>query len=141
MSVLVDTSVWSLALRRKAGSLNKREAALAQELHDLMKEGRVRIIGAIRQELLRGARTSENFETVKEKLRRFPDLVPETEDYERAAELELPLRQSGISGAPTDLLICAVALAHNLAIFTTDKDFEHFRKVIPLQLHVPARAP
>lgn len=141
MNVLVDTSVWSLALRRKMGALNRREAVLVQELHDLTNEGRVRIIGAIRQELLRGARTSENFETLKKKLRRFPDLVPQIADYERAAELELPLRKQGIAGAPTDLLICAVALANNLAVFTTDKDFEHFNKVIPLHLHSPASSP
>lgn len=141
MNVLVDTSIWSLALRRKGGAVSRDEAALVLELTNLVEEGRVCIIGAIRQELLRGARISGNFERLKSALRRFPDLVPETADYEQAAELELPLRKHGISGAPTDLLICAVALARKLAVFSTDRDFEHFRKVIPLQLHSPARRP
>jgi hypothetical protein len=41
MNVLVDTSVWSLALRRKTASLNTTEKFIVAELSELVREGRV----------------------------------------------------------------------------------------------------
>jgi len=58
MNVLVDTSVWSLALRRKNESLTTNERFLVTELSELIREGRARVIGLVRQELLSGIKTS-----------------------------------------------------------------------------------
>lgn len=64
MNVLVDTSVWSLALRRaKGGPLD-----IVQELAELVTEGRIAIVGAIRQELLSGVKTSTQFQTLRDHL-------------------------------------------------------------------------
>jgi hypothetical protein len=57
VNILVDTSVWSLALRRKAEDLNATEKSMVAELTELIKEGRARIIGLVRQELLSGIKT------------------------------------------------------------------------------------
>ncbi len=46
MMVLVDTPVWSLALRRKPGDLNPREQALTRALAELIREGRAQIVGS-----------------------------------------------------------------------------------------------
>ena len=54
MNILVDTSVWSLALRRKTESLNATERFLVAELSELIREGRARLVGLVRQELLSG---------------------------------------------------------------------------------------
>jgi len=61
MNVLVDTPVWSLALRRRGVDLNARERVLTQALAELIREGRVQMMGAIRQELLSGIREEERF--------------------------------------------------------------------------------
>ncbi len=82
MNALVDTSVWSLALRRASRS----KQPYAEELAELIREGRVVIIGPIRQELLSGVRDVKQFATLREQLRAFPDLALETEDFEQAAE-------------------------------------------------------
>ena len=56
MMVLVDTSVWSLALRRKPSNLGARDQAHSEALRELVREGRVQIVGPVRQELLSGIR-------------------------------------------------------------------------------------
>ena len=83
MKVLVDTSVWSLVLRRRVRS---RDDALADELERLIVTYRVVMIGPIRQELLSGIRTHEQYERLRERLRAFPDLRLHSEDYELAAQ-------------------------------------------------------
>jgi hypothetical protein len=63
VNVLIDTSVWSLAFRRKSQSLSAREKLLVQELSEIISEGRARILGLVRQELLSGIKTAEQYET------------------------------------------------------------------------------
>ena len=133
MNVLVDTSVWSLALRRAKGG----PSAIVQELAELVREGRVEIVGQIRQELLSGVKTSVQFQTLRDHLRAFQDIEFETADFEDAAQTFNKCRSNGIQGSNTDFLMCAVALRRNLAIFTTDGDFEEFRRVVPITLHAP----
>lgn len=131
MKVLVDTSVWSLALRRRA----RVEAPAVQELRSLVDEGRVAMIGPIRQELLSGIRTPESFERLRDHLQPFPDERLETADFERAAEHFNTCRARGVQGSNTDFLICAVAERRNLPILTTDADFSRFAAVLPITLH------
>lgn len=135
MNVLVDTSVWSLALRRK----KVPDKIVVKELHELIKEFRVQIIGSIRQEILSGIRSKKYFDHVKDHLRSFPDLEVTTLDYERAAEFFNIARTKGIQGSNTDFLIGAVAERCKLAIFTTDDDFIHFQKHLPVKLHIPRK--
>ena len=72
MNVLVDTSVWSLALRRKPEGLTAPERLIVDELADLTREGRVRVIGLVRQELLSGIRSAAQYEKLRLALRAFP---------------------------------------------------------------------
>ncbi len=131
MKVLVDTSVWSLALRRGKQSTT----AQAQELRQLIQDHRVQIIGPIRQEVLSGIRNDTQFNKLKKHLESFPDLPILTNDYVRAAKFFNLCRSKGIQGSNTDFLICAVAARNKLAIFTTDKDFELFSKHIKVTFH------
>jgi predicted nucleic acid-binding protein len=131
MKVLVDTSVWSLALRRRKPSVN----AAVKELRSLIDEGRVAMIGVIRQELLSGVRTPGAFDRLRDNLRPFSDEQLETADFERAAEHVNTCRANGIQGSNTDFLICAVAERRNLPILTTDADFRRFAEVLPIALH------
>lgn len=80
MSILVDTSVWSLALRQKTAPSFQEEI-----LKRLILDGQVRMIGPIRQELLSGIPNTEQFEVLKARLAYFPDTPIQTSDYELAA--------------------------------------------------------
>ena len=124
MNVLVGTSVWSLALRRQ----KQTESKYTQELRALIEERCVQMIGPIRQELLSGAKLSSHFKKLKQRLAAFPDLIIETEVYEKAAEFFNICRSTGIQGSNTDFLICAVSAMHKLPIFTADHDFEYYTK-------------
>jgi hypothetical protein len=83
MNVLVDSSVWSLALRRNT---TNEAIVIVNVLRDLIADGRVVLLGAIRQEVLSGVRYKEQFARLQEYLRAFPDLELTTEDFELAAE-------------------------------------------------------
>jgi predicted nucleic acid-binding protein len=131
MNVLVDSSVWSLALRRNT---TNDAIAIVNVLRDLIADGRVVLLGAIRQEVLSGVRYKEQFARLREYLRAFPDLELTTEDYELAAEFFNTCRSNGVQGSNTDFLLCAVAHRRGYSIFTTDKDFDNFRSHIPVVL-------
>lgn len=131
MNVLVDTSVWSLALRRMKGHDNP----FVKELNELIKEFRVKIIGPIRQEILSGIRLQDQFNIIKEHLHSFIDLDVLSSDYERAAEFFNIARRKGVQGSNTDFIICAVAERYNLTILTNDADFNLFQKHLPVKLH------
>ena len=131
MKVLVDTSVWSLALRRRAGA----ETPAVQELRSLIDEGRVAMIGPIRQELLSGIRTPGSFERLRDHLRPYADEVLESADFERAAEHFNTCRAQGVQGSNTDFLICAAAERRGLSILTTDADFVRFAALLPIVLY------
>jgi hypothetical protein len=131
VNVIIDTSVWSLALRR-AKRVNDGAPA---ELAELIREGRAVMLGPVRQELLSGIKEKAQFELLREHLRAFPDLDLGTVDYEAAATAFNRCRERGIQGSNTDFLICAAALRRDLSIFTTDGDFQHYARVLRLKLH------
>jgi predicted nucleic acid-binding protein len=129
MRVLVDTCVWSETLRRKCP-----DTELTRKLEDLIEDGRVAIIGPIRQELLSGISNTRQFNQLKELLSSFEDIPLKTEHFEKAAEFSNLCRHEGIQGSTIDFLICAVAYLENLVIFTTDKDFRNYEKFLSLKL-------
>ena len=136
MRVLVDTSVWSAALRRPRPATG----AIVEELAQLVREGRVVVIGPIRQEVLSGIKDAVQFETLRNHLQAFPDSALETADFEAAAACFNRCRAKGIQGSNTDFLLCAVAERRDLSIFTTDGDFRDYARVLPLNLHSVAGA-
>lgn len=123
MSIIIDTSVWSLALRRR--TLANSSPAVTQ-LQALITDDRAILRGAIRQEVLSGVRSSEQFVRLRDYLRAFSDLEIVTEDYELGAEFFNVCRSNGIQGSNTDFSICAVAHRRNYSVLTTDNDFQNF---------------
>ena len=136
MKVLVDTSVWSLALRRSSPTAGGSQV-LVRELEDLIDDVRVVIIGPIRQELLSGIPSPEQFAALREKLRAFDEVPLSLADHELAAEFFNTCRSSGIQGSHTDFLICAVASSRGMAIFSSDGDFARYAQHLPVALHHP----
>jgi predicted nucleic acid-binding protein len=135
MNVLVDSGVWSLALRRR--QISQDPAVL--ELRELIREGRAHLIGPIRQEVLSGIREKAQFDRLRAHLREFPDLPVQTADHERAAEFFNLCRSRGVQGSNTDFVICAIADRYDMAILATDGDFPLFAPHLPIELHVPRR--
>ena len=131
MKVIVDTIIWSLALRR--GKSPNR--SILVELESLISDFRVQLVGPIRQELLSGIKSDQQFKELKQYLSSFPDYPIQTEDFELAAQLFNRCRSEGIQGSNTDFLICAIAVNNNWQIYTSDQDFSHFQKIIPIQLY------
>jgi hypothetical protein len=131
--VLVDTSVWSLAL----GRARPVSAPIFEELAELVREDRTVIIGPVRQELLAGLKGSQPLQTLGDHLRAFPDLDLETADFEKAAHSFNRCRSKRIQGSNSHFLMCAAASRRDLSIFTTDGDFREFGRVLPLTFHEP----
>ena len=129
MKALVDTCVWSQVLRHKSPNTE-----LTKKLEDLIKDGRISVIGPIRQELLSGVSNTKQFNQLKDLLSSFEDIPLKTEHFEKAAEFSNICRSKGVQGSTIDFLICAVAYIENLIIFTTDKDFENYKKYLSIQL-------
>lgn len=138
MSVLVDTTVWSLALRRRRGQLSAKEQALVRELESLIDRGDVLMAGPVRQEVLTGVRDAAPFERLREHLSHFDDARLSVADFETAAAFANRCIASGIAVTSTDLLLCAVAARRDAAIFTSDPDFARHATVLPIRLHAPA---
>jgi predicted nucleic acid-binding protein len=134
MMVLVDTPVWSLALRRRPENLSDREHQLTQALAELIREGRVQMLGPIRLELLSGIREEPQFRKLRDYLRAFPEHALEASDYEDAAHMNNKCRTKGIAGSAVDFLICAAAHRRGWTILTTDQDFQNYASVLPLRL-------
>ena len=136
MKILVDTCVWSLALRHGKDI----SPTIVDQLRNLISDYRTVMIGPIRQELLSGIRTEQQFNMLKKHLSAFPDEPISSEDYEEAALFFNTCRQNGVQGSNTDFLICSVAIRNNFAIFTTDKDFALFSQFIPIVLFTQEQA-
>ena len=137
MTVLVDTTIWSLALRRRSTDLSTAERRLVEEWADLVTSGRAVLTGPIRQEVLSGIRQEEVFEALHEKLFSFRYLEILPGDYVQAARFFNLCRSHGVVGSHVDMLICATAHRYGVPIFTTDPDFPLYAQHVPIGLHAP----
>jgi len=133
MKTIVDTCIWSLALRRNETT----SSDIVDELSELISEVRVQLIGPIRQELLSGIKSTTQFNKLKKHLSAFPDLPLLSSDFELAAEFFNLARSKGTQGSNTDFIICSLAYSHKMSIFTIDKDFESYASVLPIKLYEP----
>jgi predicted nucleic acid-binding protein len=133
MNVIVDTCVWSLALRRRRGG----EASEARILRGLVLDGRVQMVGPVRQEILSGVSDAAHFRKLRDRLAAFPDLPLVSDDYVRAAEFFNACRSKGLQGSNTDFLLCSVSHRTAMPIFSTDKDFTAYAEHLPIALYFP----
>jgi len=129
--VLVDTCIWSGALRGKQPTNEQ----FAQELMSLIDDGRAKIIGVIRQELLSGYSDEQRYENLRKRMNWFPNELMNDSDYEQAATFSNICRRKGTQGSHIDFLICAVSVRLSLQIFTVDQDFEYYVKHLPISLY------
>jgi predicted nucleic acid-binding protein len=136
--VLVDTPVWSLSLRRRTIDLSPGDRRVTKSLYNLVQQEQVRLLGSTRQEVLSGIREESAFLRIRDHLRGFRNVELNESDYEEAARAANRCLRRGITGSNADLLMCAIAIRHDWQIFTTDRDFKHYEKVLPIQLFQPS---
>ena len=135
MTVLVDTPVWSLALRRQPKDLEAKDHRIVNEWEELVRFGRAAIIGPIRQELLSGVREEAQFEKLRRRLAPLPDTPLQEDDFVTAARFFNRCHGRGIAPGSIDLLLCAVAHRCESPIFSTDQDFGRYSRYLPVRLH------
>lgn len=133
MKVVVDTSVWSVALRRR-DSIPSPQTLL---LTDLIRDGRALLLGLVRQELLSGIRNVEQLNRLRDQLRSFQNSQFDVEDFQTAASFFNLCMSNGIQGSMVDFLICAFASRREFQIFTSDRDFDRYSGIIPISLLSP----
>lgn len=135
MTVVVDTSVWSLMLRRRPPDLDRTERRAVEELRDLIRDNRAVMLGAIRQEVLSGIRDRATFERLREYLRAFADATETANDRETAASFFNTLRGDGLDASHVDMFICAVAVRLGAEIYALDADFDRYAAALPVRLY------
>jgi predicted nucleic acid-binding protein len=135
MMVLVDTPVWSLALRRRPENRSPPERHVTHALAELIREGRVQMLGPIRQELPSGLREEAQLCKLRDYLQAFPENPLELSDYEDAAQMNNRCRAQGIAGSAVDFPICAAARRRGWTILIIDRDFQNYASVLALRLH------
>ena len=131
MTLFVDTSVWSLALRRDT----MPKGPEVQRLREALGGGEsIYTTGIVLQELLQGFWGPSAKTQIVERFGALAMIAPGRDDYIDAAELRNECRRHGIQIGTTDALLAQLCIRHKLVMLTTDRDFSRMAKWTPLQL-------
>lgn len=131
MSLLVDTSVWSLALRRDAPP----DVPEVRALRESLAGGElVATTGLILQELLQGVIPKSVKSRIAETFAALQFLTPTREDHIAAADLRNTLQAAGVQVGTIDALIARLAASGGHTLLTTDRDFHHAARHVKLPL-------
>lgn len=122
MSLFVDTSVWSLALRRDAPFSATEVRALVRAIE---AGETILTTGLVLQELLQGFSGPKAHDQILDRFSSVPLLVPDRNDHIAAAELRNRCRRNGVQIGTIDALLAQLCIRHDLTMLTTDKDFRH----------------
>lgn len=137
MKLLVDTSVWSLALRRDAPQTVPEVDALTNTLH----AGRgIVTTGLILQELLQGFAGPRARQQIITRFAALPLLVPDRRDHVEAASLRNACRRAGMQLGTIDALLAQLCIRHGLELLTTDQDFHRVAGRTGLRVWRPVSA-
>jgi len=116
--VLIDTSVWILALRKSAAQ------AIRDEVSRLLAENRVAISPMIRLELLGGTKSTGEFSRLRSRLSALHEIPADEESWELATRLSFELRRQGRVVPYTDVLIAAAAMTGGCVLLHADRHFD-----------------
>ena len=131
MSLLVDTSVWSLAFRRDAALHEPEVDAL---LEALAGADMVFTTGLIVQELLQGFAGPKARKSIVERFEALTFTQPDWDDHIAAAELRNNCRRAGVQVGTVDAVLAQLCIRHGLMLLTTDQDFTHAAKHCKLKI-------
>lgn len=132
VNLIVDTSVWSLFLRRE--KLDYNNPMVQQLRNHLLNNDCIHLIGSILQELLDGVRSQKQFSTLVEYFEPFPLIELDRQDYIYAAELRNGCRARGVQAGIIDFQIASVCINRKIALLTSNKDFKYIADNCELNL-------
>ena len=131
MTLFVDTSVWSLALRRDAPV----PAPEVETLKNALEGGHAVVTtGLVLQELLQGFSGPRARKQIVERFTALPLISPDRQDHIDAAELRNRCRRAGIQVGTIDAILAQLCIRHQLTLLSTDKDFVGIAKHAPLRV-------
>jgi predicted nucleic acid-binding protein len=131
LSLFVDTSVWSLALRRNSPS----SAAAVQALIRVIESGEtILTTGLVLQELLQGFSGPKARAQILDRFSAVPLIVPDRDDHIQAAELRNRCRRAGIQIGTIDALLAQLCIRHDLTMLSIDNDLKHVASQCALKL-------
>jgi len=132
--IVVDTSVWSLAFRRRARPGD--EPKVVSLLRRMIKDDQpLAVPGIVFQELLTGVRDPTQVKKLQSILDGFPLLLATREHHIEAAKISTACRKGGVAAATVDCLIAAHCVFSNSPLLTTDDDFKRIARHAPLKLY------
>jgi predicted nucleic acid-binding protein len=134
MTLFVDTSVWSLALRRDVPVKSPQVEALKQALGN---GGQIVATGIVLQELLQGFSGPKAVASIIERFSAIPFVTPDRADHISAAELRNTCRRNGVQVGTIDALLAQLCIRHDLTMLSTDKDFSNIEKLASLKMWKP----
>jgi predicted nucleic acid-binding protein len=131
MTLVVDTSVWSLALRRDGAVATPEVAALREAI-----EGSDVVVttGLVLQELLQGFNGPKDRQAIMDRFGALPLIQPDREDHVAAAEVRNACRRSGVQMGTIDALLIQLCGRHDLTLLSADKDFSNAAAFVPFKL-------
>jgi predicted nucleic acid-binding protein len=131
MTLVVDTSVWSLALRRDGAVTTPEVAALREAI-----EGSDVVVttGLVLQELLQGFNGPKDRQAIMDRFGALPLIQPDREDHVAAAEVRNACRRSGVQMGTIDALLIQLCGRHDLTLLSADKDFSKAAAFVPFKL-------
>jgi len=136
MTLFVDTSVWSLALRRD----DTPQTAEVGALRKALESGEIIVTtGLILQELLQGFAGPRARKDILERFTALPLLAPDRQDHIDAAELRNRCRRAGLQIGTIDALLAHLCIRYELTLLTTDRDFDRAAAHVALKVWKPAR--
>lgn len=138
MSLLVDTSVWSLAFRRDAEAYTQAVEVLRSALEGA---DQVFTTGLVLQELLQGFSGPKSRSQLIERFAALAFLQPDREDHIEAAEVRNTCRKSGVQIGTIDALLIQLCIRHDLVLLSTDNDFRSASKHVKFRLWSGAATP
>jgi predicted nucleic acid-binding protein len=128
VTLFVDTSVWSLALRRDHAPDIAEVTALKQAL----QSGQAIVCtGLVLQELLQGFSSPKQADALVERFRSLPMLVPDRQVHNEAATLRNDCRRRGVQVGTIDALFAQLCIRYQLTMLTMDEDFRHISRIAP----------
>lgn len=131
MSLFVDTSIWSLALRRDAPGPSREVKALVRAI----ESGETLLTtGLVLQELLQGFSGPKSRDQIVDRFSSIPLLVPDRDDHVQAAELRNHCRRNGVQVGTIDALLARLCIRHDLTMLTSDEDFRRIADHSTLKL-------
>jgi predicted nucleic acid-binding protein len=134
LSLFVDTSVWSLALRRDGPSSAPQVTVLVKAIENGEP---ILTTGLVLQELLQGFSGPKTRQQILDRFSALPLLVPDRADHVDAAALRNTCRRHGVQIGTIHALLAQLCIRHSLLMLSSDRDFQGLAKHCALRLCQP----